>query len=492
MIKKESTKQQEVELVSIEDLVPTDHILRRVHNNIDFSFVRDRMESLYSKNSGRPAIDPVVLFKMLFIGYMFGIRSERQLVKEIEVNVAYRWFLGLNLTDKVPHHSTISQNRRRRFDGTDVFRQMFEDVVLMGYQKNYIDGKALYTDSTHLKANANRKKFTRELVSENTRYYLEELDKAVEEDRKRHGKAPLPPSPDTMEAPQKEIKVSKTDPESGYMNRQGKPHGFYYLDHRTTDGKCNLITDVYITPANISDSLVYMDRLDYQIKRFAFKVEAVGLDAGYHTSAICHGLMERDIFGVISYRKLGGVKGFLRKRYFEYDREHNCYLCPEGHKLKYSTTGRTGFREYVSDPNVCKVCPRLLECTKSKNHQKKVARHVWEEGYELCKANRKTERGEYIRKRRSETIERSFADAKQLHSYRYARFRGRKRVETQGLMTAIVQNIKKMVYLAEKGADNDGRGKCGKYGVCSSIFSLLKLSLSVLSRKYPVNYVYQS
>ena len=85
---------------------------------------------MYCKDNGRPAIDPVVLFKMLFIGYLYGIRSERQLEKEIQVNVAYRWFLGLSLTDEVPDHSTISQNRRRRFKGTDIFQKVFDEIVL--------------------------------------------------------------------------------------------------------------------------------------------------------------------------------------------------------------------------------------------------------------------------------------------------------------------------------------------------------------------------
>jgi len=446
MIRNEYVKQNELEMVSIEQLVPDNHILRKVNRGFDFSFVRERMEPLYCKDNGRPAIDPVVLFKMLFIGYMFGVRSERQLVKEIEVNVAYRWFLNMNLTDKVPHHSTISQNRRRRFDGTDVFRLLFEDIVQIAYQKGYIEGKTLYTDSTHLKANANKNKFIKEVVSQNAKDYLKELDKAIDEDRKSHGKDSLPPK-DHNDEPDKKIKVSTTDPDSGYMNREGKPHGFYYLDHRTTDDKHNMITDVFISPGNINDSLVYLSRLNYQQDKFNFPLEAVGLDAGYHTPAICHGLVKRGIFGVVSYRKLGGIKGLLRKRYFTYNPESDCYICPEQQILKYRTTNRTGYREYISDPRICKACSRLQECTKSRNHTKLISRHLWEDSSEQIKENRKSERGEHIKRRRSETIERSFADAKQLHSYRYARFRGQARVETQSLMTAIVQNIKKMVRL---------------------------------------------
>ena len=459
MIKNEYTRQTEIEVVSIEQLVPQDHLLRIIEENYDFSFVRQRMEPLYSKTQGRPAIDPVMLFKMLFIGYLYGIRSERQLEKEVQVNVAYRWFLNLNLTDKVPDHSTISQNRRRRFQGTDVFRQMFDDVVQYAYEHEYIDGKTLYTDSTHMKANANNKKFTRELVQKNTQDYFDEIEQAVNEDRIAHGKKPLPSKVDSGDEPMKEIKVSTTDPDSGYMARTNKPEGFHYLDHRTCDGKHNIITDAYITPGNINDSTVYLDRLNYQINRFGFSVESVGLDSGYHNLNILKTLSEKGIYAVVSYRKPGGTKGLFRKSKFQFDAPNNQYICAQGHVLKYRTTNRNGFRSYASDPKICSVCPLLSQCTNSKKQQKVIERHVWEEYAEQVKLNLKSERGEYMKQRRSETIERSFADSKQLHGYRYARFRGIEKVESQALMTAIAQNIKKMVMIMTKRRGNpDGEG----------------------------------
>lgn len=479
MIKSEYTKQTEIEIVSIEQLVPQDHLLRRIDENYDFSFVRQRMEPLYCKTNGRPAIDPVLLFKMLFIGYLYGIRSERQLEKEIQVNMAYRWFLNLNLTDKVPHHSTISQNRRRRFQGTDVFRQMFDDVVQYAYDHEYIDGKSLFTDSTHVKANANKKKFTRELVQKTTQAYLEELEQAVNDDRIAHGKKPLGPKHGDNEEPLKEIKVSTTDPESGYMGRTNKPEGFHYLDHRTCDNKYNLISDVHVTPGNINDCTEYLNRLNYQIDRFGFGVEAVALDAGYHTPHILKTLIEKGIYAVVSYRKPGGAKGLFRKSKFQFDELNNQYTCSQGHVLKYRTTGRTGYRSYISDPMVCSVCPLLSQCTNSTKHQKIIERHVWEEYAEQVKLNRKTERGDYMKQRRSETIERSFADAKQLHGYRYARFRGIEKVESQALMTAIAQNIKKMVMIITKS-----KGKPDEEGVSclfSSISSYIQAKLRRLA-----------
>jgi transposase len=455
MMKRKIEAQKEMEFVSIDDLVPSDHILRKVQQMIDFSFVRERMEPLYCLDNGRPAIDPVILFKMLFIGYFFGVRSERQLVRDIQVNVAYRWFLGYGLQDKIPHSSTISQNRRRRFNGSDVFREMFDDVVLLALRNGFVDGKTLYTDSTHLKANANKHKYTKETVSHNTKKYIDDLEQSISEDRKEHGKKPLSKKPLKKGDNSKEIKRSKTDPDSGFMTREGKPQGFFYLDHRTTDNKFNIITDVYLTPANIYDSLVYLDRLDYQIDKFGFEVSEVGLDAGYNTPDICHGLVNRDIFGVVGYRKPGGLKGRFRKNRFRYDQKNDYYVCPEGKILNYRTTNRNGYREYVSNKALCIHCPSLLNCTQSKNHQKVITRHVWGESRDQINSNRYTDRGKYIKRRRSETVERSFADAKQLHGYRYARFRGRKKVEAQCLMTAIVQNIKKIVTLVCKNGSED-------------------------------------
>ena len=116
-------------MVTLDSLVPKDHLLRLIDQHLSFDFIRAECESLYCPNNGRPALDPVMLFKMLFVGYLFGVRSERRLIKDIEVNVAYRWFVGLRLTDPVPDASTFSQNRRRRFAGTDIEQRIFDGIV---------------------------------------------------------------------------------------------------------------------------------------------------------------------------------------------------------------------------------------------------------------------------------------------------------------------------------------------------------------------------
>ncbi len=242
-----------MEFVSIEELVPKDHLLRKIDKVIDFGFIRERVKDLYCADNGRPAIDPVVLFKMLFIGYLFGTRSERQLVRDIQVNVAYRWFLGFGLTDKIPDASTISQNRRRRFAESTIYQEIFDEMVFQAIRRKMVDGSVLYTDSTHLKANANKHKFELKDVQKSTRDYLETLEEDVNKDREVHGKKPLAKKESTPEV--KETKVSTTDPDSGYMVREGKPEGFFYLDHRTVDGRHSIITDTFVTPGNVHDSI---------------------------------------------------------------------------------------------------------------------------------------------------------------------------------------------------------------------------------------------
>lgn len=446
MLTTQREKQAEMEFVSIEDLVPEEHLLRKIDRAIDFEFIRERVKGLYCSDNGRPAVDPVVLFKMLMIGYMFGVRSERQLAREIQVNVAYRWFLGFGLRDKIPDASTLSQNRRRRFLESSIYQEIFDEIVLQAIQRGLVNGRILYTDSTHLKANANKNKFEKKEVSRSTRKYLDELETDINEDRQAHGKKALKDKEAVVET--KEIKVSTVDPDSGYMVREGKPKGFFYLDHRTVDCKHSIITDTHTTPASVHDSIPYLDRLDRQRQRFGFDVEAVGLDAGYFTAAICKGLEDRNICGVMGYRRLNHVKGYFYKREYVYNATLDCYRCPGGQDIPYRTTNRLGYREYRSDGQQCQHCPHISQCTKSANHQKVLTRHVWQESKDLVNERRFTDWGKTIYARRKETVERSFADAKQLHGYRYARMRGLRKVREQSLLTAACQNMKKIALIA--------------------------------------------
>lgn len=448
MLKKPDVVQQEMELVTIESLVPADHLLRKIEKAIDLGFIRERVRHLYCEDNGRPALDPVVLFKLLLIGYLFGIRSERQLMREVQCNAAYRWYLGLKLTDKVPDASILSQNRRRRFRDSDVYQKLFDEIVELAMKRGLVSGEVLYTDATHLKASANKNKFDVVRVEVRPVEYLQQLEQAVEQDRAREGKGELKPS--SSAAASKEIKVSRTDKDAGYMVREGKPKGFFYLDHRTVDSKHAIITDTYATPASVHDSVPYLRRLDRQRERFGFVVRAVGLDAGYATPAIAQGLEERRIYGVTGYRRPNHGEGLFSKGKFRYDEELDVYVCPQQQVLVYRTTNRQGYRQYHSDAESCRACPLRQQCTRSKNMVKVITRHVWQAARERVDSHRLEPLGKRLYERRKETVERSFADAKQLHGHRYARMRGLNNVSEQCLLAATAQNMKKIALLLSR------------------------------------------
>ena len=228
------------------------------------------------------------------------------------------------------------------------------------------------------------------------------------------------------------------------MCRDGKPEGFFYLDHRTVDGRYNIITDVHVTPGNVNDVDPYIERLDRQIDRFGFSVKYVGLDAGYFTNPICKELADRNIQGVMGFRRGSSAKGKYTKYKFQYVKEKDLYVCPDLRALYYKTTTRAGNREYVSNPEYCKDCPLKDKCLPEKSNKRTILRHVWEDHKDSVARFTKTDKGKSIYKRRKETVERSFADSKELHGLRYCRLRGIDNVSEQCLLTAAVQNMKKI------------------------------------------------
>ena len=218
--------------------------------------------------------------------------------------------------------------------------------------------------------------------------------------------------------------MSRTDKDSGYMVRDGKPKGFFYLDHRTVDGRHAIITDTHVTPANVHDSVPYLGRWTGSGSGSGSTIRAVGVDAGYAAAAIAQGLEDRNIYAVIGYRRGTHRDGYFYKREYRYDEKLDVYICPNGQLLSYRTTNREGYRQYHSDPEQCRNCPVRQKCTQSSNATKVVTRHVWEASRERIDQNRLSRVGKRIYKRRKETVERSFADAKQLHGHRYAECAG--------------------------------------------------------------------
>lgn len=184
----QNNNRTDVKIYCIDDLVPKKHILRKIDRVIDFNFIYPLVEPLYCTDNGRPSIDPVVLFKIVLIQYLFGIRSMRQTIRDIEVNIAYRWFLGYSLDDRIPHFTTFGKNYERRFKNTDIFENIFQHILAEAIKKGFVDPKAVFVDSTHVKASANKKKFTKETLEIEMKAYQQDLEKEIAEERENNGK----------------------------------------------------------------------------------------------------------------------------------------------------------------------------------------------------------------------------------------------------------------------------------------------------------------
>lgn len=440
MSKNQINEREQLEILTIDQLVPQDHLVRKLEAAIDFSFIYPLVENLYS-SLGRPSIDPVVLFKMTFIQYVFGIRSMRQTIKEIETNMAYRWFLGFGFHTEVPHFSTFGKNYARRFQDTDVFEQIFYRILKEILKKGLLHADHVFIDSTHVKASANKRKYDKKVVRKETRAYEEKLQLELNIDREEHGKKPFPP--EKFEKDEwKEIKESTIDPESGYYVKDERTKQFAYSFHAATDEK-GFVLGTIVTPGNVHDSHVLQPLVEKIIEKVK-KPLAIAADAAYKTPAITNFLLENQMLPVLPYTHPKTKDGFFRKHEYVYDEYYNCYLCPQGQVLKYTTTTKEGYRQYKSNPTICANCPWLLQCTESKNHQKLIQRHIWETYMEEAEHLRHSYDIKQIYAKRKETIERVFADAKEKHGMRWTNLRGLKKLSMQGMLTFAAMNLKKL------------------------------------------------
>ena len=270
--------QSEILMTTMEEIVPKDSLFRKIDKYIDFTFIYEEVRDLYCENNGRPSIDPVVLFKLVFIQALDGIKSMRKTCEKIKMDAEYRWFLGIPFGQDTPHFSTFSKNYERRFKGTNIFENVFINIVKQAQKYGMLNDE-FFMDSTHRKANANKNKYEDELVEQIKKRKLD-LEEEINEERRRIGQKPFN-FKDEIE--RKHIKVSKTDPESGYYHRDNKEKGFMYLEHRTVNGKCNIITDAHVTKGNLHDSVVCTERLEYQKDKLGLNIKKVGLDSGYDT-----------------------------------------------------------------------------------------------------------------------------------------------------------------------------------------------------------------
>ena len=446
-------KRDQMQMFCMEDLIPEDHLLRLIDKAIDWNFIYDLVEDKYCHDNGRPSMDPVMLIKIPFIQYLYGIRSMRQTIKEIEVNVAYRWFLGLDMLDKVPHFSTFGKNYSRRFKDTDLFEQIFSHILEECYKFRLVDPTEVFVDATHVKARANGHKMRKRIAKQEALFYEDMLKKEINEDRAAHGKKPLKdkdddnnPSSGNGSSKEKEIKESTTDPDSGWFHKGEHKEVFAYAVETACD-KHGWILGYTISPGNLHDSRTFKGLYD--------KISDIGIntliaDAGYKTPAIAKLLLDDGIKPLFPYKSPMTKDGFFKKSDFVYDEYYDYVICPNDQHLEYSITNKDGYREYKSNGHICKGCPYLSQCTNSQNHVKVFTRHIWEDYMETCEDIRHTLGMKDLYKKRKETIERLFGTAKENHGFRYTQMYGKARMEMKVGMTFACLNLKKLARILNK------------------------------------------
>lgn len=439
-------------LMTIDEMVPQNHLVRKLEAGIDFKFIYAKVKNLYSP-VGKASIDPVVLFKLLILNIVDGNNSMRKTCERAQTDMAYRWFLGLNAFEKIPNYSTWSQNYIRRYKDSTVFNEIFDEIISQAIQKKFVDVETVFGDGTHQKANANTRKNHKEEVEIAAKKYEEALLKEINEDRECIGLKPVEAvekieiihdeeTGETKEAVQtKTITVSETDPECGLFHKGEKQKCFAYT-HQTFCDKNGFILTVKTVPGNIHDSVAFEEAYKELNEKYPGQIKNVSLDAGYKTPAICKEILENNQKAFMPYTRQKGKKGYMKKHEYVYDPDYDFYICPKGNTLNYTITNKEGYREYKSDPKDCENCPLKEKCTKSKT--KTITRHLWEEYVEEVEEIRHTDEWKEIYPLRKESIERVFADCKERFGVRFTRLKGLKKNQHQSLMIFSCYNLKRM------------------------------------------------
>ena len=456
MRKNTNGKQDTIIMRTMEELVPKTHIVRKMERHLDLSFIYEEVSHLYS-SVGNKSIDPVVFFKILLIRYMFGIKSIRETMRQIEVNIAYRWYLGLSFEDKVPHHSSMTQLYKRKYQDSDLFEKIFLKIISLAEEGGYVDYKTIHADATHIKANANKRKYHEEMVEAVTSIKSELLED-INETRKELGKKAIeledvensndddePKSSGgrkKIKTEMKKVKVSNTDSEAGYYYRNEKEKGFVYQDHRVVEGKNNFIIATEIAPGNIHDSKV-LEKVLHQLKERGVDYTNIALDSGYNSLEIMHYFKQEAKESIIAHRRFGK----RRKEKIEYDKDQDVFVCEQGLIFELRNVDKLGYKIYHQKFQ-CAGCP--VACHSKSEDKRTFRRHIWQDLRDENTKRRLSKEGKEIYARRKETVERSFADSKQNHGLRWTLYRGRKKNQDYNWLLCAAQNLKKLCILKSR------------------------------------------
>lgn len=306
-----------------------------------------------------------------------------------------------------------------------------------------ITGKLLLTDSTHIRANARNDRYETVTIDEEPTAYIRRLnEQAVEERLLPEDYKEKPPTK------QKEVKVSTTDPDSGYMHRSSKPNGFYYLCHQTCDGEHGLITDVLVTPGNTSDHSVHSQRIQYQVDKFGFQTEAVCADRGYDSSEIDADMLKRGIKTYIPRKAPNTDAERFQVSDYQYDEETDTYRCPAGFILRFSSYNlKTGRKEYCCSVTNCRGCALRRQCISERSRRKLISRGLNTFAYEKQQENNGTPEYYAALRLRQIWCEGNFSHQKANHNLGQTRKRGLSKATEHCLLSAPAFNLRRMLKL---------------------------------------------
>ncbi len=421
----------------LEDRVPVEHLLRKIDSVLELDWLRDELKPFYS-HTGRPSIDPELMIRMLIVGYCYSIRSERRLCQEVEFNLAYRWFCRLGLEDEVPDHSTFSVNRHGRFRESDVLRRVFEVVVRSCMAAKLVGGEGFAVDASVIEADGSRFKRIEGAVidwtdEERARRPVREYLRALESEN-----APTNPE----RAPKA---LSPTDPSAAWTTRGRHKVMFGHSLNYLIDMEHAVILDVEATPTRISKEVDATETMiERSEERFALKPKHLAGDVAYGTGEMLGWLVARDIDPHIPvWDKSKREDGTFSRGDFAYDKERDLYLCPGGKTLK--TTGRAHDGKtlyYRASKFDCEVCPLKARCC-PKSPERRISRDVNEAARDYTRSLMETEAYAASSTERKK-IERLFGEAKQILSMVRLRLRGLAGARDEFLLTATVQNLKRL------------------------------------------------
>lgn len=458
--------------LTLENLVPADHFYRHLEKALDLSFVRDLVRNTYAP-TGRPSVDPLVFFKLQLVLFFEGLRSERQLMRVVADRLSLRWYLGYDLGEPLPDHSSLTRIRERY--GLPVFRRFFEVIVEQCQKAGLVWGKELYLDATKVEANAAldsvRPRFAIEA-------HLEQLF-AAEEPQAAPSEAPVPTplpvpladaareeraaatgarhdwfardgEPDRSVSRgsyqrQSDFRASATDPDAGLMSTRTGLHPGYLDQYVVDGGKARIILTVLVTPADVTENLPMVDL----VWRTCFHWKLWPRQAtGDKTYATIENIVALEDAGIRAYLPLADFDhrtAFFGKGAFAYDAERDVYTCPQGETLRFHKHKHTEHvRIYQADATICNACRLKDQCTAS-SRGRQVRRHVNEAYIERVRRYHETARCQKAIRKRSVWVEPLFGEAKQWHGLRRFRLRRLRKVNGEALLTATGQNLKRLL-----------------------------------------------